>query len=154
MRNYGVHLGIPIHVFGPETHMTAICAMALGSKPIPIPETQGFSKVQYVSTEPEILEPRITPRSEKLEIKKYLSKDNSDFKDLFTDKTSAIFWGMHPVPIQAMLDFDFVCKREQYSVVAVICPFNGGRKRKFYFGLKEVYFLRIPWQKFRIEIHS
>jgi hypothetical protein len=25
-----------MHVFGPETHMTAICSMALGLKPIPV----------------------------------------------------------------------------------------------------------------------
>ncbi|KAL0179816.1 hypothetical protein M9458_025258, partial [Cirrhinus mrigala] len=27
--------GIPIHVFGTETHMTAIVGMALGHRPIP-----------------------------------------------------------------------------------------------------------------------
>jgi hypothetical protein len=35
MRDFGATLGIPLHVFGPETHMTAICGMALGKKPIP-----------------------------------------------------------------------------------------------------------------------
>lgn len=35
MRELGRSLGVPIHVFGPETHMTAICGMALGTKPIP-----------------------------------------------------------------------------------------------------------------------
>jgi len=30
MREVGASLGIPIHVFGPETHMTAIVGMALG----------------------------------------------------------------------------------------------------------------------------
>jgi ATP citrate (pro-S)-lyase len=35
MREIGSTLGIPLHVFGPETHMTAICGMALGKKPIP-----------------------------------------------------------------------------------------------------------------------
>lgn len=35
MREVGSTLGIPLHVFGPETHMTAICGMALGKKPIP-----------------------------------------------------------------------------------------------------------------------
>jgi hypothetical protein len=30
MREVGTSLGIPIHVFGPETHMTAIVGMALG----------------------------------------------------------------------------------------------------------------------------
>ena len=31
----GSTLGLPIHVFGPETHMTSIVAMALGKRPIP-----------------------------------------------------------------------------------------------------------------------
>ncbi len=31
MREVGASLGIPIHVFGPETHMTAIVGMALGT---------------------------------------------------------------------------------------------------------------------------
>lgn len=35
IREIGGTLGIPLHVFGPETHMTAICGMALGKKPIP-----------------------------------------------------------------------------------------------------------------------
>lgn len=30
MREVGKSLGVPIHVFGPETHMTAIVGMALG----------------------------------------------------------------------------------------------------------------------------
>lgn len=35
MREVGKTLGIPVHVFGNETHMTAIVSMALGKKPIP-----------------------------------------------------------------------------------------------------------------------
>lgn len=35
MRKIGSSLGIPLFVFGPETHMTAICGMALGKRPIP-----------------------------------------------------------------------------------------------------------------------
>lgn len=31
----GKTTGIPIHVFGTETHMTAIVGMALGHRPIP-----------------------------------------------------------------------------------------------------------------------
>lgn len=36
MREVGASLGIPIHVFGPETHMTAIVSMALGKRIFPI----------------------------------------------------------------------------------------------------------------------
>ena len=35
MREVGKNLGIPLHVFGPETHMTAIVGMALGTRAIP-----------------------------------------------------------------------------------------------------------------------
>jgi hypothetical protein len=35
MRDLGKNLGIPLHVFGPETHMTAIVGMALGKRPVP-----------------------------------------------------------------------------------------------------------------------
>lgn len=35
MREVGKTLGIPVHVFGNETHMTAIVSMALGKRPIP-----------------------------------------------------------------------------------------------------------------------
>lgn len=35
MREIGSTLGIPLYVFGPETHMTAICGMALGKRSIP-----------------------------------------------------------------------------------------------------------------------
>lgn len=37
MREVGQSLGIPLYVFGPETHMTAIVGMALGKRPIQQP---------------------------------------------------------------------------------------------------------------------
>lgn len=45
--NAGDSLGVPIHVFGPETHMTAIVSMALGKRniptnPQPLPTTANF----------------------------------------------------------------------------------------------------------------
>lgn len=37
-----------------------------------------------------------------------------------------------------MLDFDFVCRRSSPSVVAMIYPFTGDHKQKFYWGHKEI----------------
>lgn len=37
MKDTGRTLGIPVHVFGPETHMTAIVAMAMGVRDISPP---------------------------------------------------------------------------------------------------------------------
>lgn len=39
MRDVGKNLDIPLYVFGPETHMTAIVGMAMGTKPVPIATT-------------------------------------------------------------------------------------------------------------------
>ena len=38
MRELGGQIDLPIHVYGPETHMTAIVAMALGQEPIVDPK--------------------------------------------------------------------------------------------------------------------
>lgn len=39
---------------------------------------------------------------------------------------------------QSMLDFDFVCRREEPSVSCMVYPFTGDHKQKFYWGHKEV----------------
>lgn len=48
MREYGGTLGIPLHVFGPETHMTAICGMALGKRPIPQSSNADFATANFL----------------------------------------------------------------------------------------------------------
>lgn len=57
---------------------------------------------------------------------------------MFTNKTKAIVWGMQNRAVQSMLDFDFVCRRNEPSVVAIIYPFTGDHKQKFYWGHKEI----------------
>lgn len=44
-----------------------------------------------------------------------------------------------------MLDFDFVCGREQPSVVASTYPFTGDHKQKFYFGHKVIHLLNYSY---------
>lgn len=48
MREIGATLGIPLYVFGPETHMTAICGMALGKKPIPNAADLHFATANFL----------------------------------------------------------------------------------------------------------
>lgn len=48
MRDFGATLGIPLYVFGPETHMTAICGMALGKKPIPNSADLHFATANFL----------------------------------------------------------------------------------------------------------
>ena len=44
----GETLGVPIHVFGAETHMTAIVGMALGKKPIQHPVAQQSTTANFL----------------------------------------------------------------------------------------------------------
>ena len=39
---------------------------------------------------------------------------------------------------QGMLDFDNLCSREVPSVAAMVYPFSGNHKQKFYWGHKEI----------------
>lgn len=48
MREYGSTLGVPLHVFGPETHMTAICGMALGKRQIPQTSSADFATANFL----------------------------------------------------------------------------------------------------------
>ena len=61
MREVGQKLGLNMHVFGPETHMTAIVGMALGTRPIPkpkLPETSATtSGLKTVNTPSYFLSP-------------------------------------------------------------------------------------------------
>lgn len=63
---------------------------------------------------------------------------NSQNIPLFSTKTKAIVWGMQTRAVQSMLDFDFVCRRSEPSVVAIIYPFTGDHKQKYYWGHKEI----------------
>lgn len=43
---------------------------------------------------------------------------------LFSNHTKAIVWGMQTRAVQGMLDFDYVCSREEPSVAAMVYPFT------------------------------
>ncbi|XP_022711313.1 ATP-citrate synthase-like [Varroa jacobsoni] len=135
MKDTGRTLGLPVHVFGPETHMTAIVAMAMGVRDISPPAdgapttanfllaSGGRESVSSGATSPVVEQPRMT-----------LSADAA----WFTPQTRAIVWGMQSKAVQGMLDFDFVCSRKEPSVVAMVYPFVGYQRLKFYWGHKEI----------------
>jgi len=56
----------------------------------------------------------------------------------FTKETRCIVYGLQQRAVQGMLDFDFMCKRKQPSVAAMIFPFSGNHYIKFYWGTSEV----------------
>ncbi|XP_060533461.1 ATP-citrate synthase isoform X1 [Cylas formicarius] len=159
MREVGQTLGLPLYVFGPETHMTSICGMALGTRPIPQENNVEFATANFLlpsgdkqpikkkpeasATSSETLKSAPVVRRDRepnqIEIKPQVScQGDSSASPLFTANTKAIVWGMQNRAIQSMLDFDFVCRRQEPSVVAMIYPFTGDHKQKFYWGHKEI----------------
>ena len=60
--------------------------------------------------------------------------------DLFSRETQAFVYGAQTAAVQRMLDFDYLCRKDAPSVVAIITPERGGFE-KFFWGTREV---RIP----------
>ncbi|XP_056405376.1 ATP-citrate synthase isoform X2 [Hyla sarda] len=148
MGEVGKTTGIPIHVFGTETHMTAIVGMALGHRPIPnqpptaahtanfLLNASGSSSTPAPSRTASFSESRqedITPAK-----KPKPTIPNAKATTLFSRHTKAIVWGMQTRAVQGMLDFDYVCSRSEPSVAAMVYPFTGDHKQKFYWGHKEI----------------
>ena len=53
--------------------------------------------------------------------------------------TRAIVWGLQSRAVQGMMDFDYVCGREEPSVACMVYPMApGDSKQNFYWGHKEV----------------
>lgn len=160
MRETGQELGIPIHVYGPETHMTAVVAYALKYKEIPAPAPPTTTTANFLlpggmtgNETPEIRSRNSSsanlakdePFFAKMGtlVGKTLGLVNGDGihpRDyvLFTKTTKSMIWGMQPKAVQEMLDFDFVCSRREPSVACMVYPFVGNHKQKFYWGHKEV----------------
>ncbi|MBN3313790.1 ACLY synthase, partial [Atractosteus spatula] len=72
------------------------------------------------------------------EVRQPSRQENSKASTLFTKHTKAIVWGMQTRAVQGMLDFDYICSREEPSVAALVYPFTGDHKQKFYWGHKEI----------------
>ncbi|XP_069041783.1 ATP-citrate synthase isoform X1 [Lepisosteus oculatus] len=178
MGEVGKTTGIPIHVFGTETHMTAIVGMALGHRPIPnqpptaahtanfllnssgsastpaTSRTASFSepKAAHEPTPAKKAKPGVPPAPAQCDTRSRTCSSQGAFQEqqgsaggvgakastLFTKHTKAIVWGMQTRAVQGMLDFDYICSREEPSVAALVYPFTGDHKQKFYWGHKEI----------------
>ncbi|KPJ14207.1 ATP-citrate synthase [Papilio machaon] len=148
MREVGQRLRIPLYVFGPESNMTAIVGLALGHAPIPSDHQLDYAPKQLPKPKPvpapKLDLPEMTPAlldlvCSQAPTRMDLGQPLSTARPLFTDRTKAIIWGMQNRAIQGMLDFDYICRRSEPSVVAIVYPFTVDHKQKYYFGNKEVF---------------
>ncbi|XP_065324928.1 ATP-citrate synthase-like isoform X2 [Gordionus sp. m RMFG-2023] len=168
MKNLGKTLkGVPIYVYGPETHMTAIVGMALGvtdiaPEPLPSETTANFLLSSGMKNGPELGISNTCPGSLGKEnisnvsvagdcASKKKEKQSSSVMPnhvhiiqakedylLFTKNTRSIIWGLQLRAVQSMLDFDYSCSRINPSVSAMVYPFTGDHSAKFYWGHKEI----------------
>ncbi|MFH1260759.1 MAG: citrate/2-methylcitrate synthase [Candidatus Micrarchaeota archaeon] len=57
---------------------------------------------------------------------------------LFSPETQAIIYNFKANPVQRMLDFDYLCKRKNPSIAALVSPGSKGGIQKAFFGPKEI----------------
>lgn len=163
MRELGETLGVPLHVFGPETHMTAIVTMALGirelpqQQPKPLSATANFllfggsgaPRRESFRAPAQNEAARSGPSSLTVEgaaagAGAAGSRRSSDLsaaggaRALFGPNTKAVVWGLQTRAVQGMLDFDYACGRREPSVVAMTYPMVSDHKIKFYWGLNDI----------------
>ncbi|PFH49373.1 hypothetical protein AMATHDRAFT_76221 [Amanita thiersii Skay4041] len=152
MRLLGESLGVPIRVFGPDTHITEIVPLALGvevrrSNDLGLKSVQVDTPPSRVTTveEPEqnsgvgAIHPdgeRTQPSDQIIHFETHAGVKRPAFKP-FDENTRSFVYGLQPRAIQGMLDFDYSCGRSAPSVAAMIYPFGGHHIQKFYWGTKE-----------------
>jgi ATP citrate (pro-S)-lyase len=121
MRKTADELGLPVRLYGPETHMTAVVPLALGLRdPIDYPEFDAAVENRAIITSvnksdasttasSEVSSPTLVPGATEG------FKGNHAVADL-TPESRSMVYGLQTVAVQGMLDFDFMCGRTKPSV--------------------------------------
>jgi len=121
MRETARSTGLPMHIYGPETGITAIVPLALGLANLDdFPEfddERHQQKVTATTTASAGQERRDT-------LQPQVADHEADHKvENFTAATRCVVYGLQHRAVQGMLDFDYMCKREKPSVAGMIFPF-------------------------------
>jgi len=152
MKNCGDMLGVPMHVFGPEIHMTAIVGMALGKTPVPNrTDTESSLKDNFLFGKHDIDRRTPQPPSSTEPAEKRARNDldkrilgagkehySPDQYNLYDKDTTCLVYGLQIKAVQGMLDFDCSCRRDKPSVAGIINPFSANHNIRLYFGHKEI----------------
>ena len=136
MRQAANDAQLDVHIYGPETHITAVVPLALGiESPDHFPEFDDESHVK----KPESEKSTSGMPSKKKSFHRQVADHEADHKvENFTAMTRCIVYGLQHRAVQGMLDFDFMCKREKPSVAAMIFPYSPNHYIKFYWGTDEI----------------
>lgn len=117
--------GLDILVFGVDTTITSI--VPLGMKTLGLGNVQDRKRVELNEAHPALSYQQSGTESK-----------HENAYNLFTKDTISIVFGIQPVAVQGMLDFDFACGRHKRSVCCMVYPFGENHFRKFYWGTSEV----------------
>ncbi len=130
MRSLGETLGVEMHIYGPEMHVTGIVPLALSGSKKGLDSIASAPRGSSLMDVNESAPPSVTKTAS--------ARSHEIGRDIpFTRQSRAFVYGMQPKAVQGMLDFDFMCNREQLSVACMIYPFGGHHVQKFYWGTKE-----------------
>ena len=134
MRITGDTLGLPIHLYGPETHITAVVPLALGLRSAAdYPEFDAAlddRNMMQATKRSEGEEPPTPTKTSHVQSAEHAVSD-------MTPDTRSIVYGLQTGAVQGMLDFDFMCNRARPSVACMVFPFNGNHYMKLYWGTDE-----------------
>jgi ATP citrate (pro-S)-lyase len=168
IRQLAATLGIEMHVFGPETHITAIVPLALTGK-MPSLGAPGLDHPSQASYDPlGVSGPSSVPSSKPsspvtsitpgpkgpVHFDAPSTQTGIKASTIFSAGTRAFVYGMQPRAVQGMLDFDFMCRRTTPSVAAMIYPFGGSHVQKFYWGTQETLIPVYPSVSIAVSKHS
>ena len=155
MRECSHRTGLEMHIYGPETHATAVVPLALGlAKLEDFPEFDDpvhQSKMPAVASSSNLVaagrpskraktnEEEDDRKPSALPLQPQKADHEADHSvENFTALTRCVVYGLQNRAVQGMLDFDFMCKREKPSVAAMIFPFSPNHYVKFYWGTNEI----------------
>jgi len=124
MRETSKQTKLDIHIYGPETHITAIVPLALGIA----------SKKDY----PEFDDEKVQQQLQTSFPPPRVSTDTTTSEGNFDNSTRCIVYGLQNRAVQGMLDFDYMCNRSKPSVAAMIFPYAANHVVKFYWGTEEI----------------
>jgi len=139
MRECSYSTGLPIHIYGPETHVTAIVPLALGIAKIDdFPEFDDEAHDKKPAAK-KVKKSDSSSSLQKEELKPQKADHQANHSvENFSASTRCVVYGLQQRAVQGMLDFDYMCKRAKPSVAALIFPFSPNHYVKFYWGTSEV----------------
>lgn len=141
MRNTSAELGIKMHLYGPETHITAVVPLALGLRnPDDYPEfdaaVENKAMIAATKSSDDITEEKLAESAAPVATNVIAASDVHAVANV-SPETRCVVYGLQTVAVQGMLDFDFMCKRAKPSVACMIFPFSGNHYTKLYWGTDE-----------------